>query len=110
MSRIFARTSLGALFFNHRLDGERGHAAELDNPHAQAEDARPQALLEDFQMAKKSMIAKAQRAPKFKSRVVRRCFKCGRPRGFLRDFNLCRICFREEALEGNIPGIKKSSW
>jgi len=63
-----------------------------------------------FYMAKKSMIVKAQRKPKFKSRVVRRCFKCGRPRGFLRDFNLCRICFREEALEGNIPGIKKSSW
>ena len=61
-------------------------------------------------MAKKSMVVKAQRPPKFKSRVVRRCFKCGRPRGFMRDFNLCRICFREEALEGNIPGIKKSSW
>jgi len=61
-------------------------------------------------MAKKSMIVKANRAPKFKSRVVRRCFKCGRPRGFMRDFSLCRICFREEALEGNIPGIKKSSW
>lgn len=56
------------------------------------------------------MIAKANRTPKFSSRTVRRCFKCGRPRGFMRDFNLCRICFREEALEGNIPGIKKSSW
>ena len=66
--------------------------------------------LRAFYMAKKSMIVKAQRKPKFKSRVIRRCFKCGRPRGFLRDFNLCRICFREEALEGNIPGIKKSSW
>jgi small subunit ribosomal protein S14 len=61
-------------------------------------------------MAKKSMIVKSQRAPKFKSRVVRRCLKCGRPRAFMRDFNLCRICFREEALEGNIPGVKKSSW
>jgi len=61
-------------------------------------------------MAKTSMIVKSQRPPKFKSRVVRRCFKCGRPRGFMRDFSLCRICFREEALEGNIPGVKKSSW
>ncbi len=61
-------------------------------------------------MAKKSMIVKANRVPKFSSRTVRRCFKCGRPRGFMRDFNLCRICFREEALEGNIPGVKKSSW
>lgn len=56
------------------------------------------------------MIIKALRVPKFSTRTVRRCFKCGRPRGFMRDFNLCRICFREEALEGNIPGIKKSSW
>jgi small subunit ribosomal protein S14 len=61
-------------------------------------------------MAKKSLIHKAKLKPKFSSRKVRRCFKCGRPRGFMRDFNLCRICFREQALEGNIPGIKKSSW
>lgn len=61
-------------------------------------------------MAKKSMLAKAKRPPKFSSRKVRRCFKCGRPRGYLRDFDMCRICFREQALEGNIPGIKKSSW
>jgi small subunit ribosomal protein S14 len=61
-------------------------------------------------MAKKSMIAKSKKEPKFSSRINRRCFKCGRPRGYMRDFDLCRICFREEALEGNIPGIKKSSW
>jgi len=61
-------------------------------------------------MAKKSMIARASKTPKFKSRIVRRCFKCGRKRGYMRDFALCRICFREQALEGNIPGIKKSSW
>ena len=67
-------------------------------------------FLAHIYMAKKSMIIKANRAPKFKSRVVRRCFTCGRPRGFMRDFSLCRICFREQALEGNIPGIKKSSW
>lgn len=63
-----------------------------------------------FSMAKRSMVVKAQKKPKFSTRTVRRCFKCGRPRAFMRDFNLCRICFREEALEGHIPGVKKSSW
>ena len=61
-------------------------------------------------MAKKSVIARALKQPKFKSRVVRRCFKCGRKHGYMRDFDLCRICFRELANEGNIPGVKKSSW
>jgi small subunit ribosomal protein S14 len=61
-------------------------------------------------MAKKSVIARALKAPKFKSRIVRRCFRCGRKKGFMRDFNLCRICFRELANEGKIPGIRKSSW
>jgi small subunit ribosomal protein S14 len=78
----------------------------------QASQATPLGTLNRVKnyMAKKSMIVKANRTPKFSSRTVRRCFKCGRPRGFMRDFNLCRICFREEALEGNIPGVKKSSW
>ncbi|OHA56808.1 MAG: 30S ribosomal protein S14 [Candidatus Vogelbacteria bacterium GWA1_51_14] len=61
-------------------------------------------------MAKKSTIARANKAPKFASRVVRRCFRCGRKRAFMRDFGLCRICFRELANDGKIPGIKKSSW
>ncbi len=61
-------------------------------------------------MAKKSQIAKSKKKPKFSTRINRRCFKCGRKRGYLRDFNLCRICFREMANEGKIPGIKKSSW
>jgi small subunit ribosomal protein S14 len=61
-------------------------------------------------MAKKSVIARAQKKPKFSSRIVRRCFRCGRKRGYLRKFNLCRICFRELANRGEIPGIKKSSW
>lgn len=61
-------------------------------------------------MAKKSVIARAQKKPKFQSRVVRRCFRCGRGRGYMRDFDLCRICFRELANEGTIPGIKKASW
>ena len=61
-------------------------------------------------MAKKSQIAKSKKKPKYSTRVVRRCFKCGRPRGYMRDFDMCRICFREEALEGNIPGVRKASW
>jgi small subunit ribosomal protein S14 len=61
-------------------------------------------------MAKVSVIARALKPAKFKSRVVRRCFRCGRKRGYLRDFDLCRICFRELANRGEIPGIKKSSW
>ena len=61
-------------------------------------------------MAKTSVIARSKKTPKFKSRVVRRCFRCGRKRGYMRDFDLCRICFREFANEGVIPGIKKSSW
>lgn len=64
-------------------------------------------------MAKKSLIAKADRSlvnPKFSTRVIRRCWKCGRKGGFMRDFRLCRICFRELASRGEIPGITKSSW
>ena len=61
-------------------------------------------------MAKTSVKARAARVPKFKSRVVRRCFRCGRKNGYMRDFGLCRICFRELANEGIIPGITKSSW
>ncbi len=61
-------------------------------------------------MAKASVIARSKKAPKFKSRVVRRCFRCARKNGYMRDFDLCRICFREFANEGVIPGIKKSSW
>lgn len=61
-------------------------------------------------MAKTSQKASAKKKPKFSSRLVRRCFKCGRRRGFMRDFGLCRICFRELANKGEIPGIKKSSW
>ncbi|OIO44971.1 type Z 30S ribosomal protein S14 [bacterium (Candidatus Gribaldobacteria) CG23_combo_of_CG06-09_8_20_14_all_37_87_8] len=61
-------------------------------------------------MAKKSDIEKSKRVPKFSSRKVNRCFKCGRGRGFMSDFGLCRICFREMANKGEIPGITKSSW
>jgi len=61
-------------------------------------------------MATKAQIAKSNRKPKYKSRIVRRCFRCGRKRGYLRKFGLCRICFRELANQGLIPGVKKSSW
>ncbi|TLM80442.1 MAG: type Z 30S ribosomal protein S14 [Actinobacteria bacterium] len=61
-------------------------------------------------MAKKSMIAKARRAPKFSTRAVNRCVRCGRPRGFYRQFGLCRICVRELASRGELPGIRKASW
>ncbi|RLC33508.1 MAG: type Z 30S ribosomal protein S14 [Candidatus Nealsonbacteria bacterium] len=61
-------------------------------------------------MPKASVIARAKKKPKYKCRVVRRCFRCGRKRGYMRDFGLCRICFRELANRGEIPGVKKSSW
>lgn len=61
-------------------------------------------------MAKKCKIAKANRAPKYKVQQRNRCQLCGRPRGFMRRFGLCRICFRELAVTGQIPGVRKSSW
>ena len=61
-------------------------------------------------MAKTSKIVKSKRTPKFKVQQHNRCLKCGRPRGYLRKFGMCRICFRELALAGNIPGVRKSSW
>jgi len=61
-------------------------------------------------MAKTSMKVKQQRPQKFKVREYTRCQRCGRPHGVLRKFGLCRICFRELANQGQIPGVKKSSW
>ena len=61
-------------------------------------------------MAKKSMIEKANRKPKYTTREVHRCQICGRPRSYIRQFGLCRICFRELASRGELPGVKKSSW
>lgn len=60
-------------------------------------------------MAKKSMINREQNR-KYAIRVRNRCRQCGRPRGYLRRFGLCRICFRELALQGVIPGVSKASW
>ncbi len=61
-------------------------------------------------MAKKSHMAKLRRKPKFAVRHRNRCPLCGRPRGYLRKFDACRICFRSLALQGEIPGVQKSSW
>jgi small subunit ribosomal protein S14 len=61
-------------------------------------------------VAKKSLIAKAKRPKKFSVREYNRCPLCGRPRAYYRKFNMCRICFRKLALNGEIPGVIKSSW
>lgn len=61
-------------------------------------------------MATESQIAKSNRKPKFTTRKVNRCWRCGRTRSFLRFFGLCRICFREYANSGKLPGVRKSSW
>ena len=61
-------------------------------------------------MAKTSLVVKAGRKQRYKTREYNRCQRCGRPRGYIRRFGLCRICFRELALTGKIPGVVKSSW
>jgi len=61
-------------------------------------------------MARKAQIERANKKPKYSTRITRRCWRCGRRHGYLRDFKLCRICFRELASKGAIPGIRKSSW
>ncbi|KWX02696.1 type Z 30S ribosomal protein S14 [Carbonactinospora thermoautotrophica] len=61
-------------------------------------------------MAKKALIIKAQRKPKFKVRAYTRCQRCGRPHSVYRKFGLCRICFRVMAHAGELPGVTKSSW
>ncbi len=61
-------------------------------------------------MAKKSMIAKQKRSQKFKVREYNRCKQCGRPRGYIRDFGICRLCFRKLASNGEVPGVTKASW
>lgn len=61
-------------------------------------------------MAKKSLVAKQKREQKFSVREYSRCVRCGRPRGYYRKFKLCRVCLRELAHKGEIPGVKKASW
>jgi small subunit ribosomal protein S14 len=61
-------------------------------------------------MAKTSMIVKQRRQQRYSTRAYNRCVRCGRPRGYFRKFGVCRICLRELAHEGVIPGLTKSSW
>lgn len=61
-------------------------------------------------MAKKAMIAKQKRGQKFEVRTYNRCKICGRPRAYMRKFGICRVCFREMAHRGELPGVTKSSW
>ena len=61
-------------------------------------------------MAKKALIEKSNRTPKFKVRAYTRCQRCGRPHAVFRKFKLCRICFRELSHAGELPGVKKASW
>ncbi len=61
-------------------------------------------------MAKTCLMEKAKRTPKFPVRKHYRCTRCGRPRAFMRKFQLCRLCFRELAVSGQIPGVTKASW
>ena len=61
-------------------------------------------------MATTAKIAKEHKTPKFKIRLRNRCHLCGRPRAYMRKFNMCRLCFRSLALKGEVPGVIKSSW
>ncbi|HSM05786.1 MAG TPA: type Z 30S ribosomal protein S14 [Longimicrobiales bacterium] len=61
-------------------------------------------------MAKKAMIVRNNRKQKYEVRHRNRCMRCGRPRAYIRKFGLCRVCFREKSLRGEIPGVRKSSW
>ncbi|MBM7583033.1 small subunit ribosomal protein S14 [Caldicoprobacter guelmensis] len=61
-------------------------------------------------MARKALIVKQQRKPKYSTRAYNRCRLCGRPRAYLRKFGVCRLCFRILAHKGQIPGVKKASW
>jgi small subunit ribosomal protein S14 len=61
-------------------------------------------------MAKKCLIEKARKKPKFGVRKYNRCSLCGRPRGYIRKFGICRVCFRDMANRGLIPGVRKASW
>ena len=61
-------------------------------------------------MAKKALIAKANRKPKFKVRKYNRCGRCGRPRAYMRKFGMCRLCVRQLAHRGELPGVRKASW
>jgi small subunit ribosomal protein S14 len=61
-------------------------------------------------MARLALVLKSQIKPKFTTRAHNRCKLCGRPKGYMREFGMCRLCFRENAQKGNLPGVTKASW
>lgn len=61
-------------------------------------------------MARLALVLKSQKKPKFTTRAHNRCKLCGRPKGYMREFGMCRLCFRENAQKGNLPGVTKASW
>jgi small subunit ribosomal protein S14 len=61
-------------------------------------------------MARLALVLKSQKKPKFTTRTHNRCKLCGRPKGYMREFGMCRLCFRENAQKGNLPGVTKASW
>ncbi|MGR3294261.1 MAG: type Z 30S ribosomal protein S14 [Candidatus Scalindua sp.] len=61
-------------------------------------------------MARKALVVKSKKEPKYKTRKYNRCQLCGRPRAYYRKFQICRLCFRSLASKGEIPGVKKASW
>lgn len=61
-------------------------------------------------MARKCFFEKMKKKPKFEVRTRNRCWRCGRPRGYIRKFGICRVCFRQLASQGEIPGVTKASW
>jgi len=65
---------------------------------------------QEKKMARKALIERVKRGPKFKVRLRHRCQICGRPRGYIRKFGLCRLCFRQLVHQGLVPGVKKASW
>ena len=93
------------LLRDHGKDGRRGERASRGAGHALQEIRRRTET-----WLKKSMINKQQRTPKFSTRAYTRCSICGRPHAVLRKYGICRICFRNLAYKGQIPGVKKASW
>lgn len=92
----------GCHFVINTKNGNRLHC--LDK-HSSSRDEE-----EVLALAKKALIVKSQRPQKYKVREYNRCKVCGRARGYIRKFGMCRICFREHALKGYLPGVVKSSW
>src|SRR5690606_132314 len=93
--------------------GQRGLRAAARAGHAvprRDARAREQCGLRSTRMARKALVERQKKKPKFQVRHRNRCNRCGRPRAFLRKFGLCRICFREMSLKGEIPGVRKASW